>query len=71
MLSFINLQLLVAIDISIRIWRVIHLLRGGLVDFLYTRFSGHFELTIGSADGERVVGGHCKQMTGKVQIHKI
>jgi hypothetical protein len=59
MLSIINLQLSIAVNISIRVWCVIHLLWGGLVDFLYIRPSGNFELAIRPADEERVVGSHC------------
>jgi hypothetical protein len=61
MLSIINLQLSVAIDISIRVWCVIHLLCGGLVDFLYIGPSGNFKLTIRPADKERIVGSHCDE----------
>jgi hypothetical protein len=58
MLGFINLQLLVAIYISIRIRGIIHLLRSGLVDLLRSISSGHFELAISSVTNEREVGRH-------------
>lgn len=61
MLSIINFQLSIAIDISIRVWCVIHLLRGGLVGFLYIGPSGNFSLAIRPADEERVIRSHCDE----------
>ena len=59
MLWLIDLELLVAIDVAIGVWRGILLRCGGLVHFLHSRSGGDFELTVGSADCEGVVVRHC------------